>query len=79
MPPHESINIIINDMDYNRMSVPKIKMTMKRDRILIYVKTHLSRVLVHGIGLYCYVWIHVHYKYDSNQSTKSVMKGVARC
>jgi hypothetical protein len=39
-----------------------------------YIKTHLSGVLVHGIGLYCHVWIDAHHKHDSNQVATSIMK-----
>ena len=31
------------------------------------------RVLVHGLGLYCHVWLDAHHKYDSNQVVTSIV------
>jgi hypothetical protein len=38
-----------------------------------FIKTHLCRVLVHGIGLYVDVWIDAHHKQDSNQVITLIM------
>ena len=39
-----------------------------------YVKTHLYGGLVHGLDLYCHVWMNAHHKYDSNQVVTSIVK-----
>jgi hypothetical protein len=56
--------------------VPKMRQTMKNIESR-FVKTHLCRVLVHGIGLYVDVWIDAHHKHNSNQVITSVMHVIA--
>ena len=38
------------------------------------MKMHLCGVLVHGLGLYCHVWMDAHHKHDSNQVVTSIVK-----
>ena len=38
-----------------------------------YVKTHLCGVLVHGLALYCHIWLDTHHKHDSNQDITSII------
>jgi hypothetical protein len=52
--------------------VPKMRQTVKNIESR-FVKTHLCRVLVHGIGLYADVWIDAHHKHNSNQVIMLVM------
>ena len=56
----------IDDMNQNNTIVPKFIQTVK-DIESGFVKTHLRGVLVHGIGLYCHIWVDSHHKHDSNQ------------
>jgi hypothetical protein len=42
--------LIVDGMDQNTTMVPKMRQTIKNIESL-FVKTHLCRVLVHGIGL----------------------------
>ena len=52
--------------------VPKMRQTVKNIEGQ-YVKTYLYRILVHGWGLYCDVWIDAHHRHDSNQVVTSIM------
>ena len=38
------------------------------------MKMHLCGVLVHGLGLYCHIWVDAQYKHDSNQVVTSILK-----
>ena len=38
------------------------------------MKMHMCGVLVHGLDLYCHVWMDAHYKHNSNQVMTSIMK-----
>ena len=38
------------------------------------MKMHLCGVLVHGLGLYCHIWVDAHHKHDSNQVVTSIVK-----
>jgi hypothetical protein len=71
--PDETMSIIIDGMDQNTTYVPKFRQSVKGIESR-YVKTHLCGVLVHGVGLYCHVWIDAHHKHDSNQVVTSIMK-----
>jgi hypothetical protein len=71
--PDDTMRIIIDGMDQNITYVPKFRQSVKGIESR-YVKTHLCGVLVHGVGLYCHVWIDVHHKHDSNQVVTSIMK-----
>lgn len=71
--PEDSMSIIIDGMDQNTTYVPKFKQNVKNIESR-YVKTHLCGILVHGIGLYCHLWIDSHHKHDSNQVVTSIMK-----
>jgi hypothetical protein len=70
--PDKFLSIVVNGMDQNTTMVPKMCQTVKNIEGR-YVKTHLCRVLVHGWGLYCDVWIDVHHRHDSNQVVTSIM------
>ena len=39
-----------------------------------YIKSHPCGILVHEIGLYCYVWIDTYHKHNSNHVVTSIMK-----
>ena len=65
--------LIIDDMDQNTTIVPRFKQTVKNIESR-FVKTHLCGVLVHGIGLYCHIWVDSHHKHDSNQVVTSIIK-----
>jgi hypothetical protein len=67
--PDQYLSLIIDIMDQNTTWVARFKGIESR-----YVKTHLCGVLVHGIGLYCHIWIDAHQKHDSNQVVTSIMK-----
>jgi hypothetical protein len=54
------------------MMVPKLCQTMKNIEGQ-YVKTHLCRILVHGLGLCYNLWIHAHHRHNSNQVVTSIM------
>jgi hypothetical protein len=71
--PDQYLSLIIDGMDQNTTWVPKFKQSVKGIESR-YVKTHLCGVLVHGIGLYCHIWIDAHHKHDSNQVATSIMK-----
>jgi hypothetical protein len=71
--PDQYLSLIIDGMDQNTIWVPKFKQSVKGIESH-YIKTHLCGVLVHGIGLYCHVWIDAHHKHDSNQVVTSIMK-----
>ena len=38
------------------------------------MKMHLCGVLVHGLGLYCHIWVDAHHKHDNNQVVTSIVK-----
>ena len=38
------------------------------------MKMHLCGVLVHGLGLYCHIWVDAHHKQDNNQVITSIVK-----
>jgi hypothetical protein len=67
------MSLIIDGMDQNTTWVPKFKQSVKGIESR-FIKTHLCGVLVHGIGLYCHVWIDAHHKHDSNQVVTSIME-----
>jgi hypothetical protein len=71
--PDQYMSLIIDGMDQNTTWVPKFKQSVKGIESR-YIKTHLCGILVHGIGLYCHVWIDAHYKHDSNQVVTSIME-----
>ena len=71
--PDDIMTLIIDGMDQNTTIVPRFKQTVK-DIESRFVKTHLCGVLVHGIGLYCHIWVDSHHKHDSNQVVTSIMK-----
>ena len=71
--PDDIMTLIIDGMDQNTTIVPRFKQTVK-DIESQFVKTHLCGVLVHGIGLYCHIWMDSHHKHDSNQVVTSIMK-----
>ena len=54
------MTLIIDGMDQNTTIVPRFKQTVQGIESQ-FVKTHLSRVLVHGIGLYCHIWVDSHW------------------
>ena len=64
--------LIVNGMDENTTMVLKMKETVKNIESR-FLKSHLSGVLVHGIGLYTDVWIDAHHKHDSNQVITTLM------
>ena len=68
----DMLSIIIDGMDQNTTYVPRFKQTVKGIESR-YVKTHLCGVLVHGLGLYCHVWVDSHHKHNSNQVVTSIM------
>jgi hypothetical protein len=74
--PDFFMSLIMDGMDQNTTMVPKMRQTVKNIESH-FVKTHLCRVLVHGIGLYADVWIDAHHKHDSNQVITSVMHVIA--
>ena len=74
--PDFFMSLIVDGMDENTTMVPKMRQTVKNIESC-FVKTHLCRVLVHGIGLYTDVWIDAHHKHDSNQVITSVMHMIA--
>ena len=55
------------------MMVPKFRQTVKGIEGR-YVKMHLCGVLVHGLGLYCHIWMDAYYKHDNNQMVTSIVK-----
>ena len=67
------MTLIIDGMDQNTTIMPRFKQTVK-DIDSQFVKTHLSGVLVHDIGLYYYIWVDSYLKHDSNQVVTSIMK-----
>jgi hypothetical protein len=71
--PDQYLSLIIDGMDQNTTWVPKFKQSVKGIESH-NIKMHLCGVLVHGIGLYCHVWIDAHHKHDSNQVVTSIMK-----
>jgi hypothetical protein len=71
--PDQYLSLIIDGMDQNITWVPKFKQSVKGIESH-NIKMHLCGVLVHGIGLYCHVWIDAHHKHDSNQVVTSIMK-----
>jgi hypothetical protein len=71
--PNEYLSLIIDGMDQNTTWVPSFRQSVKGIESR-YIKTHLCGVLVHGLGLYCHVWIDAHHKHDSNQVVTSIMK-----
>jgi hypothetical protein len=73
--PDQYMSLIIDGMDQNTTWIPKFKQSVKGIESR-YIKTHLCGVLVHGIGLYCHVWIDAHHKHDSNQVVTSIMEVV---
>ena len=68
--------LIVDDMNQNTTMVPKMRQTVKNIEFQ-FVKTHLYRVLVHGIGLYADVWIDIYYKHDNNQVITIVLHVIA--
>jgi hypothetical protein len=68
--------LIVDGMDQNTTMVPKMRQTVKNIESR-FMKTHLCRVLVHGIGFYADVWIDAHHKHDSNQVITTVMHVIA--
>ena len=76
MTPDFFMCLIVGGMDQNTTMVPKMRQTVKNIDSR-FVKTHLCRVLVHGIGLYADVWIDAHHKHDSNQFITTVMHVIA--
>ena len=71
--PDQYLSLIIDGMDQNTIWVPKFKQSVKGIESR-YMKTHLCGVLVHGVGLYCHVWIDAHHKHNSNQVATSIIK-----
>jgi hypothetical protein len=71
--PDEYLSLIIDGMDQNTTWVPSFRQSVKGIESR-YLKTHLCGVLVHGIGLYCHIWIDAHHKHDNNQVVTSIMK-----
>jgi hypothetical protein len=49
--PDFFICLIVDGMDQNTTMVPKMRQTVKNIESR-FVKTHLCRVFIHGIGLY---------------------------
>ena len=64
---------IIDFMDQNTTIVPRFKQTVKGIDSR-FVRTYFCGVLVHGISLYCHIWVDSHHKHDSNQVVRSIMK-----
>ena len=71
--PDNMLCMIVNGMDQNTTMVPKFRQPVKGIEGR-YVKTHLCGVLVHGLALYCYVWLDAHHKHDSNQVVTSIVR-----
>ena len=71
--PDKFMSIVVDGMDQNTTMVPKMRQTVKNIEGR-YVKTHLCKVLVHGWGLCCDLWIDAHHKHDSNQVETSIMR-----
>jgi hypothetical protein len=70
--PDFFMSLIVDGINQNTTMVPKMRQTVKNIESR-FVKTHLCRVLVHGIGLYADVWIDAHHKHNSNQVITPVM------
>ena len=71
--PDEMLCLIIDGMDQNTTMVSKFQQSVKGIEGR-YVKMHLCGVLVHGLGLYCHIWVDAHHKHDSNQVVTSIVK-----
>ena len=71
--PNDYLSFIIDGMDQNTTWDPKFMQFVKGIESC-YLKTYLYRVLVHGIGLYCHVWILTYHRYICNQVVTSIMK-----
>ena len=71
--PDDMLSLIVDGMDQNTTMVPKFRQAVKGVEGR-YVKTHLCGVLVHGLALYCHVWIDAHHKHDSNQVVTSLVR-----
>ena len=71
--PGKFMSIVVDGMDQNTTMVPKMRQSVKNIEGC-YVKTYLCGVLVHGWGLWCYLWIDAHHKHDSNQVVTSIMR-----
>jgi N-acetylmuramoyl-L-alanine amidase len=71
--PDKFLSIVVDGMDQNTTMVPKMRQTVKNIEGR-YVKTHLCRILVHGWGLCCDLWIDAHHRHDSNQVVTSIMQ-----
>ena len=65
--------LIIDGMDQNTTMVLKFRQSVKGIEGR-YVKMHLCGVLVHGLDLYCYIWVDAHHKHNSNQVVTSIVK-----
>lgn len=59
------ICIIIDDMNQNTIIVPKMRQIVKNIESR-FAKTHIYKVLMHMIGLYCDFWFDVDYRHNSN-------------
>ena len=70
--PDDILCIIVDSMDQNTAMVPKFRQPVKGIEGL-YGKTHLYRVLVHGLALYCHIWLDAHHEHDSNQVVTSIV------
>jgi hypothetical protein len=47
--------LVVDGMDQNTTMIPKMRQSMKNMESW-FVKTHLYKVFVHGVGLYANVW-----------------------
>ena len=65
--------LIIDDMDQNTTMVPKFQHSVKGIEGR-YVKMHMCGILLHGLDLYCHIWVDAHHKHDSNQVMTSIVK-----
>ena len=70
--PDDILCIIVDGMDQNATMVPKFWQPVKGIEGR-YVKTHLCRILVHDLALYCHIWLDAHHKHDSNQVITSIV------
>ena len=71
--PDNILCIIVDGMDQNTTMVPKFQQPIKGIEGR-YMKTHLCGVLVHGLALYCHIWLDAHHKHDSNQVIMSIVR-----
>jgi hypothetical protein len=67
--------LIVDGMDQNTTMIPKMRQTVKSTESR-FMKTHLCRVLIHGMGLYTDVRFNVHQLHDSNQVVTSIMHAI---